>query len=160
MALFSKAGITSGKSKSNVDFAGIERRLRDSNPQPINNLTLLSNWIKFKYETIYSKPMIGYNRFHAINTIKKLSEFYSISYWEVIQLIDKWFTSYHTLGYDTKCGNELTLSTLNTQWIVESLKSDKPLTTNRSNSYTRVGSGGGRTTDRIQSSGKKSNKSF
>lgn len=121
----------------------IEKRLRDSRLAPTNDLTCIARWLKIRYEKAYNRPMIGYNFYNCRITLETLSKALELNNWAICKLIDTWFTTFHSLGYD-KVGNDntLTLSILKTSWIVQGLKNNcGPKGNSRNASYKNHGQG-------------------
>lgn len=127
------------KNQKKVDksYDFISKALAENKKSCTNDVTHISKWFKAKYENTYNKPMLGYNFYNCRNTIKLLGQKYSLSNWEVCVLINKWFKTFHSLGYDRVAGDDsLTLSILKTDWIVNGLFSNsRPNDNKRNASY-------------------------
>lgn len=135
-ALFEPVKSNPVKKKDN-SFEFIERALLEGRVYLTNDLTIISQWFKAKYEKRYKKPMLGYNFYNCRNTVKALSEKYSCTHWQVCQYINLWFELFHSLGYDKVASDDsLTLSVLKTDWIVSGLMDKRrPNESKRNTSY-------------------------
>lgn len=142
-SIFSKCKNVNKVDPSKRTFEFIESRLNDSSLVPTNDVTAISNWFKVKYEEVYNRPMIGYNFYNCRITIQNLAKNLECTNWEVCCNINKWFKTFHSLGYDKVASdNTLTLSILKTSWVVEGLKNNRgPNSNSRNASYKQHGQG-------------------
>lgn len=141
--LFKNVKGTNKKDSFMEAYNFIEKRLKDSSLMPTTDVTCISRWLKIKYEKVYNRPMIGYNFYNCRITLQTLSRSLNVDNWALCQLVNKWFKTFHSLGYD-KVGNDntLTLSILKTSWIVEGLRNNRgPKSNSRNASYKNHGQG-------------------
>ena len=141
--LFKNVKNTEKKDNFLVAYDFIEKRLTNPLITPTNDVTCIARWLKIKYERVYNRPMIGYNFYNCRLTLQTLANNLKVNNWEICVLINKWFKTFHQLGYD-KVGNDntLTLSILKTGWIVQGLKNNVgPKGNSRNASYKNHGEG-------------------
>ncbi len=124
-----------GKTNMNALFGGIKRSKPDDRSYQFIqkamdrrdisgtcDLSHLAKWLKHKYKYTYNKEMLGYNFYNCRKVIQALANRYSKTNWQICTYINKWFLTFHTLGYDKVAyDNTLTLAVLKTDWIVDGL---------------------------------------
>ena len=109
------------------DFKLIEDQLVQNTVNGPESLDAIARWYCKKYKAIYNCNPLDYNFFNTKRVIGDLASYFQCSKWEMCKKINKWFTSYHELGFSQNeyCERTLTVSMLRKTWVLD--KMDKGL---------------------------------
>ncbi len=135
------------KKTDNKSYEFIQRALDRGDITGTCDLSHIAKWLEEKYKKTYNVNMIGYNFYNCRKVIQSLASRYSKTNWQICTYINKWFTTFHTLGYDKVAyDSTLTMGVLKTSWVVDGLYNNRvaPKQNTRNKSY-KVHSQGRRT---------------
>ncbi len=110
------------KKPCNKSYEFIQKALDRDDSLGTCNVSHIAKWFEQKYKNTYGKEMLGYNFYNCRKVVQELASRYSKTNWQICTYINKWFTTFHSLGYDKVAyDSTLTLGVLKTGWVVDGL---------------------------------------